>query len=120
MQRGEKIAGDLQAVADLLDGAEGGLARLRQAARILERVAGDHDALAEALAANDRAILEDAAAEDGIDAEATALAFDPARPDADEPRLFDPRGRARKTPVTTKDLAAQTDEMSRTLARTHR
>ena len=40
MQRGEKIAGDLQAIADLLDGSEGGLARLRQAARALERVAG--------------------------------------------------------------------------------
>src|SRR3546814_18432659 len=100
MQRGEKIAGDLQAVADLLEGAEGGLARLRQAARILERVAGDHDALAEALAAIDRAIIEGAAAEDGIDAAATALAFDPARPDADETRLLQMRGLARKQRVT--------------------
>ncbi|MFX5714387.1 hypothetical protein ABTE40_21840, partial [Acinetobacter baumannii] len=47
MQRGEKIAGDLQAAADLLDGSEGGLSRLRQAARILDRLSGDHPTLAE-------------------------------------------------------------------------
>ena len=64
MQRGEKIAGDLQAIADLLDGSDGGLARLRQAARVLERVADDHAALAEALAAIDRAIIEGAQAQD--------------------------------------------------------
>src|SRR5690606_3867470 len=110
MQRGEKIAGDLQAIADLLDGAEGGLARLRQAARILERDAPDHEALAEALAAIDRAIIDGAAAQDRIDEAAAALAVDPARLDADETRLFDLRALARKHRVQPDDLAALTDE----------
>ncbi len=56
MQRAEKIADDLAAVEGLLEGSDGGLSKLRQAARILERIGPDHDALAEALAAVDRAI----------------------------------------------------------------
>ncbi|MCM8731489.1 DNA repair protein RecN [Hephaestia sp. GCM10023244] len=117
MQRGEKIAGDLQAVADLLDGAEGGLARLRQAARILERVADDHDALADALAAVDRAIIEGAATQDKVDEAANALAFDPARLDADETRLFELRAVARKHRVQPDDLAALAEEMAARLER---
>ncbi len=117
MQRGEKIAGDLQAVADLLDGAEGGLARLRQAARLLERIAGDHESLAEALAMLDRAIIEGTAAQDRIDEGADALAFDPARLEADETRLFELRALARKHRVTPDELAALTDELAARLAR---
>ncbi|MBY8827063.1 DNA repair protein RecN [Hephaestia mangrovi] len=117
MQRGEKIAGDLQAIADLLDGSEGGLARLRQAARILDRVSGDHEALAEALAAIDRAIIEGAQAQDRIDAAANALAFDPARLDADEARLFDLRGLARKHRVQPDDLPALAIELAARLNR---
>ena len=117
MQRGEKIAGELQAIADLLDGSEGGLARLRQAARILERVAGDHEALAEALSAIDRAILEGAQAQDRIDEAADALAFDPARLEADEARLFDLRGVARKHRVTPDALPALAEEFAAKLER---
>ncbi|MGN6279498.1 MAG: DNA repair protein RecN [Sphingomonas sp.] len=117
MQRGEKIAGDLQAIADLLDGSDGGLARLRQAARILERVSGDHEALAEALAAIDRAIIEGAQAQDQIDLAANALAFDPARLDADEARLFELRAMARKHRVQTDDLAALADQLAARLER---
>ncbi|MGN6620315.1 MAG: DNA repair protein RecN, partial [Sphingomonas sp.] len=117
MQRGEKIAGDLQAIADLLDGSDGGLARLRQAARILERVAGDHPALHEALAAIDRAIIEGAQAQDHVDTAAEALAFDPARLEADETRLFDLRALARKHRVQPDDLAALTDELRARLGR---
>ena len=117
MQRGEKIAGELQAIADLLDGSEGALARLRQAARILERVTGDHAALADALTAVDRAILEGAQAQDRIDEAAEALAFDPARLEADETRLFDLRGVARKHRVQPDDLPALAQDLAGKLAR---
>jgi DNA repair protein RecN (Recombination protein N) len=117
MQRGEKIAGDLQGIADLIEGAEGGLARLRQAARILERVAADHDALAEALSAIDRAIIEAAQAQDKVDEAAEALAFDPAQLEADETRLFELRALARKHRVQPDDLAALAGELSARLDR---
>ncbi|MFA5965324.1 MAG: DNA repair protein RecN [Sphingomonas sp.] len=117
MQRGEKIAGDLQTIADLLEGSEGGLARLRQAARALERVAGDHEDLAEALAAIDRAINDGALAQDKVDAAAEALAFDPAQLEADETRLFDLRALARKHRVQPDALAALSEELAGKLAR---
>lgn len=117
MQRGEKIASDLQTIAELLEGSEGGLARLRQAARALERVAGDHDALAEALAAIDRAINDGALAQDKVDAAAEALAFDPAQLEADETRLFDLRALARKHRVQPDALAALSEELAGKLAR---
>lgn len=117
MQRGEKIADDLQAIADLLDGSDGGLAKLRQAARVLERVAEDHEALAEALAAIDRAIIESAEAQDLVDRAAAALAFDPAQLEADETRLFELRALARKHRVQPDDLAALAEDLSAKLER---
>ena len=117
MQRGEKITGDLQTIAELLEGSEGGLARLRQAARALERVAGDHEALGEALAAIDRAINDGALAQEKVDAAAEALAFDPAQLEADETRLFELRALARKHRVQPDDLAALAEELAARLAR---
>ncbi len=117
MQRGEKIAGDMQAIADLLDGSDGGLAKLRQAARVLERIADDHDALAEALAAIDRAINDGAMTQELVDRAADALAFDPAQLEADETRLFELRAVARKHRVQPDDLAALTEELSERLER---
>ncbi|MCW3836420.1 DNA repair protein RecN [Sphingomonas canadensis] len=117
MQRGEKVAGELQAVAELLDGSDGGLARLRQAARILDRIAEAHPALADALAAVDRAIDEAGQAQDGVDRAAEALAFDPAALEADEARLFELRGLARKHRVQPDDLAALTEELAERLER---
>jgi DNA repair protein RecN (Recombination protein N) len=117
MQRGEKIAGDLQSVADLLDGSDGGLAKLRQAARILDRIGGDHPALAEALESIDRAINDGSEAQDKIDRAADALAFDPNALEADEARLFELRGVARKHRVQPDDLAALADELSGRLER---
>lgn len=112
MQRGEKIASELQAIADLMDGSDGALTRLRQAARILDRIAEDHPALAEALAALDRALIEGGATQEKIDEAAEALAFDPRALEADEARLFELRGIARKHRVQPDDLA----ELARTLA----
>jgi len=117
MQRGEKIAGELQAIADLLEGSDGGLARLRQAARVLERVADDHSALAEALASVDRAIIEGAQAQDKVDEAAEALAFDPGQLEADETRLFDLRALARKHRVQPDDLPALAGELTARLER---
>ena len=117
MQRGEKIADDLRAIADLLEGSDGGLAKLRQAARVLERVGEDHDALGEALAAIDRAIIEAAEAQDKVDEAAAALAFDPAQLEADETRLFDLRALARKHRVQPEDLAALAQDLSDRLER---
>lgn len=117
MQRGEKVAGELQSVAQLLEGSEGGLSQLRQAARVLERIADSHDALAEALAAIDRAITEGAEAQDRIDSAAEALAFDPAALEADEARLFELRGIARKHRIQPDQLPALLDELSARLER---
>ncbi|WHU02688.1 DNA repair protein RecN [Sphingomonas sp. NIBR02145] len=117
MQRGEKIASELQGIAELLDGSEGGLSQLRQAARVLERIAGDHEALAEALAAIDRAITEAAEAQDRVDVAAEALAYDPAALEADEARLFELRGQARKHRVQPDALPALLEELAGRLDR---
>lgn len=117
MQRGEKIAGELQAIADLLDGSDGALTRLRQAARILERISEDHPALTESLAALDRALIEGSTTQEKVDEAAEALAFDPGALEADEARLFELRGLARKHRVQPDDLAELTETLTARLAR---
>ncbi|WP_219895316.1 DNA repair protein RecN [Aquisediminimonas profunda] len=112
MQRGQKIADELVQVSMLLEDADGGLSKLRQAARILDRIAGDHPALAEALAAVDRAINEGSVAEDRLRDAAQALAYDPAALEADEARLFDLRALARKHRVQPDQLADLTEELA--------
>ncbi|MBA2771359.1 MAG: DNA repair protein RecN, partial [Sphingomonas sp.] len=69
------------------------------------RGAAEHPLLAEALAALDRALIEACEAEDRIARAADALAFDPARLDTAEARLFDIRGLARKHRVEPDALA---------------
>ncbi|UIJ46671.1 DNA repair protein RecN [Sphingomonas cannabina] len=117
MQRGEKVAGELAAIAALLDDSDGALARLRQAGRILDRIGDAHPALAEALTAIDRALAEGDSAQASVDAAAEALAFDPAALEADEARLFDLRALARKHRVQPDDLAALAEELAGRLAR---
>lgn len=116
MQRGEKIASELQAIADLLDGSDGAFTRLRQAARILDRITEDHPALTEALAALDRALIEGSATQEKVDEAAEALAFDPAALESDEARLFELRGVARKHRVQPDDLAELTQTLATRLA----
>ena len=106
MQAGVKAGESLTGLDELLGGSDGALAQLRQAARRIERGAADHPLLAEALAALDRALIEASEAEDRIARAADAMAFDPARLEQAEARLFDIRGLARKHRVEPDQLAA--------------
>jgi DNA repair protein RecN (Recombination protein N) len=106
MQAGLKAGESLEGLDELLGGSEGALALMRQAARRIERGAADHPLLAEALAALDRAVIEASEAEDRIARAADALAFDPARLEQVEARLFDIRALARKHRVEPDALAA--------------
>ncbi|MFL6726504.1 MAG: DNA repair protein RecN [Sphingomicrobium sp.] len=116
MQAGLKAGESLTGLDELLGGSEGALAQLRQAARRIERGAADHPLLAEALAALDRALIEASEAEDRIARAAESMAFEPARLDQVETRLFDIRGLARKHRVEPDQLAALGAQMRLQLA----
>jgi DNA repair protein RecN (Recombination protein N) len=116
MQAGAKAGESLSGLDELLGGADGALSQLRQAARRIERGAADHPLLAEALASLDRAVIEASEAEDRIGRAADALAFDPARLEQVEARLFDIRGLARKHRVEADQLAALGEQMRAQLA----
>jgi DNA repair protein RecN (Recombination protein N) len=110
MQAGLKAGESLTGLDELIGGADGAMAQLRQAARKIERGAADHPLLAEALASLDRALIEAGEADDRIARAADALAYDPQRLDSVEARLFDIRGLARKhrvEPDALADLGAQ-------------
>src|SRR5688572_30602275 len=116
MQKGEKLAGDLEALRLVWDGSDSALAQLRGAARRLDRIAGEHALLAEALAALDRAVIEAGEAEERLEKAAEALAFDPAELDRIETRLFELRALARKhncqpdaLPAAMRELRARLD-----------
>ena len=117
MQKGARLTEDMAVLEELLGGSDGALARLRQAARRLDRIGEEHDYLASALAAFDRAVIEASEAEEHLTRASEALAVDPARLDAIETRLFDLRGLARKHQVAADDLAALAAQMSEQLAR---
>jgi DNA repair protein RecN (Recombination protein N) len=116
MQKGARLADDIAAVNDLLDGADGGLSRLRQAARRLERIAGQHDKLGEALEALDRAIAEAGEGEDRLGEAGGALAYDPQRLEETETRLFELRALARKHRIEPDRLAALAEELAAKLS----
>lgn len=117
MQKGDRIADDLSEIAELLDGSDGGLAKLRQAARRADRIAGEHEVLGEALAALDRALIEADLAEEKLAEASHILAFDPARLDEAETRLFDIRALARKHRVEPDALPALAVKMAAKLDR---
>ncbi len=112
MQKGERIADDLQSVLAAFEGSEGGLTQLRGAARRLDRLGGEHPLLAEALAALDRAVIEASEAEDRLAAAGRALSFDPVRLELIEERLFELRALARKHNVQPDALAVLAEELS--------
>jgi DNA repair protein RecN (Recombination protein N) len=111
MQKGARLAEDIAAIGQLLDGSEGGLSLLRQAARRLERIGGEHERLGEALEAMDRALAEASEAETRLEGAVEALAYDPARLDEAETRLFDIRALARKHRVEPDALAELAAEL---------
>jgi DNA repair protein RecN (Recombination protein N) len=112
MQAGARLGDELETVGALVQGSEGALAQLRQAARRLDRIAGDHPLLGEALAAIDRAVIETAEGEEALARAREALAFDPARLEEAETRLFDIRAVARKHRVEPDALAALREELA--------
>jgi DNA repair protein RecN (Recombination protein N) len=116
MQAGAKAGETLTGLDELLSGSDGALAQLRTAARRIERGAADHPLLADALASLDRALIEASEAEERIGRATEALAFDPARLEAVEARLFDIRGLARKHRVEPDALAALGEELTGKLA----
>ncbi len=116
MQAGARLGDELGTISGLLLGSEGGLAQLRLAARRLDRIAGEHPLLAEALAALDRAAIEAGEGEDSLGRAAEALAFDPARLEDAEARLFEIRALARKHRVEADALPGLLDELRERLA----
>jgi DNA repair protein RecN (Recombination protein N) len=117
MQKGARLTDDLTALSGLFEGSDGGLSQLRQAARRLDRIAGEHQALEQALAAIDRALIEAGEAEEHLNLAFEALSVDPARLDAIEVRLFDLRAFARKYGVVADELAIHAAELAEKLGR---
>ena len=107
MQKGERLAGELEELRRLWDGSDSPLAALRVAARRLDRIAAEHPLLGEALAAVDRAVIEAGEAEDKLRAAAEALLFEPAALEAAETRLFELRAIARKHRCEVDELPAK-------------
>ena len=96
MQKGARLTDDLAAVGPLLAGKDGGVEKLAQAARRLDRMGAEHPLLQAALESLDRALVEAGEAEDALAAAVRALDADPARLEATEARLFELRAMARK------------------------
>ncbi len=115
MQKGERLSDDLAELAKLWAGSDSALAGLRSAARRLDRIAGEHALLGEALAALDRAVIEASEAETSLERAGHALAHDPAALDRIELRLFELRAAARKHHCQVDDLPARMREMRGTL-----
>ena len=112
MQKGAKLSDEIAALDQLLGGSEGALARLRSAARRLDRLASEHDLFAEALSAFDRAVVEASEGEDVLERAMEALRHDPDELDRIETRLFDLRAMARKHRVEPDALAALAAELA--------
>jgi len=115
MQKGERLSGDLAELQHLWSGSDSALATLRSAARRLDRIAGEHPLLGDALAALDRAVIEAGEAEDKLARAAEVLSHDPAALDRFETRLFDLRAAARKHGCTVDQLPDRMLEMRASL-----
>jgi DNA repair protein RecN (Recombination protein N) len=111
MQKGARLTDDLAAVDALLSGRDGGIDKLAQAARRLDRIGAEHPLLGEAVEALDRALVEVGEAEARLAAAVQALDADPVRLEATETRLFDLRAMARKHRVEADALADLAEEL---------
>jgi DNA repair protein RecN (Recombination protein N) len=115
MQKGARLSGDLADLQQVFAGSNSVLAQLRQAARRLDRIAGEHPLLEEVLAALDRAVIEADDAEDKLGRALDALAHDPMALDRVETRLFELRAAARKHGCAVEDLPRKAREMREAL-----
>jgi DNA repair protein RecN (Recombination protein N) len=115
MMQGAKVQDDIQALQDLLGSSEGGLAKLRMAARTLGRVGEAHPLLQKALVALDNALNEADRAERLISDSQEALAIDPLQLEMDEERLFELRALARKHRVQPDALSAFAESLAERL-----
>jgi DNA repair protein RecN (Recombination protein N) len=111
MKQFARIQDDLDGLANLFTGSEGGLSQLRQAARRLERIADAHPLLGEALAALDRALVEGNECEEKVERARRDLSFSPDDLEEAEARLFELRGLARKHRVEPDQLPDLLDRM---------
>lgn len=116
MMKGQKFAADIAQMGELLDGSEGALARLRQAARWMERLSHEHMLFEKGLAALDRALVEASEVEEALVQAQALFAYDPQELDASEARLFDLRAMARKHRVEPDALPDLADKLSERLA----
>ena len=116
MQKGERLADDLAAVTQVFNGSKSPVAELRVAARRLDRIAGEHPLLEEALAAFDRAMIEADEAEDKLNRALEALSFDPLALEHTEARLFELRAAARKHGCAVENLPDTLRTMRETLS----
>src|SRR3546814_17752378 len=80
MQKGARLADDIAAAGQLLEGSAGGLSLLRQAARRLERIADEHAKLGQALAPIDPSVIAAAESDAPIATAGAEVASPPARP----------------------------------------
>jgi DNA repair protein RecN (Recombination protein N) len=111
LQKGERLGGDLEELRHVWEGSESPLASLRAAARRLDRIAGEHPLLADALAALDRAVIEAGEAEEKLGEAARTLIHDAGALDAAETRLFELRALARKHRCEADELPARMREL---------
>ena len=111
LQKGARLGEDLATAIAVFAGSDGALAQLRGVARRLDRIAGEHSLLAEALAAIDRAVIEASEAEMRLEQAGEALRHDPERLEQIETRLFELRALARKHRVEGEGLPALLSEL---------
>ena len=112
MQKGAKLADGLAQVDELVSSADGALSQLRQAARRLERMAGEDEGLQAALDAIDRALVEGDQVEAQLSDVRTRLHVSPDALEAAESRLFELRAMARKHRVEVDALPALADDLA--------
>ena len=116
MQAGERIREDVMRAHEAL-GASGAEGMMRDASRWLDAASEEvGEALASAVAALDRALVELGEAEDGVARAIDTLAFDPADLEQVEERLFAIRGLARKHAVTPDSLGGVATTFTERLA----
>lgn len=112
MQAGERVREDVARAAGAM-GVDGAEPLLRDAGRWLGAASDTlGEALADAIAALDRAVVELGDAEDGVRRVLDDLAFDPGELERIEERLFAIRALARKHAVLPDELSARAAELS--------